>query len=260
MKKIEQKKKYRADKARPLAKQYLRTKSKVGRGKDLSITENPYNTEFYLYHFEGSQRSAAIVLDLCFREFYRPKSIVDFGCGTGLWLAAAQRLGVKDALGYEGPWIENVATEPNVKIVVADVGIPLDCRRRFDLAVCLEVAEHLPSDCAANLVTNLCNAADIVLFSAAIPGQGGANHINEQWPSYWAKFFSRKHYRCLDVIRPLIWADERVQPWYRQNTLLFVRKNVDTIRCAQNIGPLDVAHPVIFTEKLAHKAAGGGRN
>ena len=215
---------------------------------------------FYQYHLEGSQRSATVVLDLCFREFYRPKSIIDFGCGTGLWIAAAQRLGVSDALGYEGPWIENVATEPNVKIVVADFGMPLDCGRSFDLAVCLEVAEHLPSDCAADLVANLCNAADVVLFSAAVPGQGGANHINEQWPSYWASLFSHKGYRCLDVIRPIIWTDERVEPWYRQNTLLFVRKNGDVaiLRSRQNIGPLDVAHPVIFADKLAQKTDGGG--
>jgi 2-polyprenyl-3-methyl-5-hydroxy-6-metoxy-1,4-benzoquinol methylase len=154
--------------------------------------DGPYKAEFYQYHLEGSQRSAAVVLDLCFREFYRPKSIVDFGCGTGSWSAAAQRLGVSDVLGYEGPWIESVATELNIKIVVADISKPLDCERRFDLAICLEVAEHLPSDCAADLVTNLCNAADVVLFSAAIPGQDGTGHINEQWPSYWARLFIAK--------------------------------------------------------------------
>ena len=235
-------------------------RKKGGAGRDQCMMDSPYNAAFYQYHLEGSQRSATVVLDLCFREFYRPKSIIDFGCGTGLWIAAAQRLGVSDALGYEGPWIENVATEPNVKIVVADIGMPLDCGRRFDLAVCLEVAEHLPSDCAADLVANLCNAADVVLFSAAIPGQGGANHINEQWPSYWASLFSHKGYRCLDVIRPIIWTDERVEPWYRQNTLLFVRKNADVaiLRSRQNIGPLDVAHPVIFADKLAQKTDGGG--
>jgi SAM-dependent methyltransferase len=212
------------------------------------MTHSPYNAAFYEAHSEGAQRSAAVVLDLCFCGFYRPKSIVDFGCGTGAWIAAAQRLGVSDALGYEGPWIESVATEPNVKIIVADIGVPLDCKRRFDLVVCLEVAEHLPSDCAANLVTNLCNAGDVVLFSAAIPGQGGTDHINEQWPSYWASVFSQKGYQCLDVIRPVIWTDKRVEPWYRQNTLLFVRENADVAiqRWPQNIGPLDVVHPEIF--------------
>src|SRR5262249_60644531 len=94
--------------------------------------------------------------------------------------AAAQGLGVSDVLGYEASWIESVETEPNVKIVVADIAMPLACKRRFDLVVCLEVAEHLPTDSAANLLTNLCNAGDVVLFSAAIPGQGGVNHINEK--------------------------------------------------------------------------------
>src|SRR5262249_14104781 len=93
------------------------------------------------------------------------------------------------------------------KIVVADISKPLDCERRFDLAICLEVAEHLPSDCAADLVTNLCNAADVVLFSAATPGQGGTRHINEQRPSYWSHLFSRNGYRCLDAIRPIIWTE-----------------------------------------------------
>jgi SAM-dependent methyltransferase len=218
------------------------------------MTDSPYNAEFagfYQSLLEGTRRSAAVVLDLCFREFYRPKSIVDFGCGIGSWIAAAQHLGVSDALGYEGSWIESVETEPNVKIVLADIGMPLDCKRRFDLVICLEVAEHLPSDCAANLVTNLCNAGDVVLFSAAIPGQGGFSHINERWPSHWASFFSRKGYRCLDVIRPIIWTDERVEPWYRQNTLLFVRENADiaVLRMPKNSGPLDVVHPTIFASK-----------
>jgi len=98
---------------------------------------------------------------------------------------------------------------------------PIRIERRFDLAMSVEVAEHLPPERAAGFVADLCALAPVVLFSAAIPGQGGEHHVNEQWPSYWSRLFAARGYRASDVLRPAIWNDEQIAWWYRQNLVLF---------------------------------------
>jgi 2-polyprenyl-3-methyl-5-hydroxy-6-metoxy-1,4-benzoquinol methylase len=62
---------------------------------------------------------------------------------------------------------------------------PLDLEKEFDLVVSLEVAEHLPASAADQFVNTLVKHGKKILFSAAIPGQGGQDHLNEQWPDYW---------------------------------------------------------------------------
>jgi hypothetical protein len=210
------------------------------------VIDHLYDTRFYVSHDQGSRRSADIVLQLLFDTFYRPKSIVDFGCGTGRWLAAARELGVGDLIGFEGRWIEEVEGLKESNINVADIGKPVSCGRRFDLAMCLEVAEHLPSTDAPALIKNLCDAAPVVLFSAAVPNQGGTGHVNEQWPSYWARLFADHAYSCADAIRPLIWSDSSVEPWYRQNILLFIHPSASVGGSPMSSGPLDIAHPEIM--------------
>ena len=122
----------------------------------------------------------------------------------------------------------------------------------FELAQSLEVAEHLDHIFAANFVQLLTSLADVVLFSAAIPYQGGVCHINEQPPAYWAELFAKQGYVCLDFLRPSIWSDESVLWWYRQNLLVFVHKD----RQAQlfpTLSPVSVPaylpHPIIWEEK-----------
>jgi hypothetical protein len=132
---------------------------------------------------------------------------------------------------------------------------------RFDLAVCLEVAEHLPASSAEAFVKFLTGLAPVVLFSAAIPGQGGTNHINEQFLSYWVKLFSQSGYHPLDVIRPIIWNDERVPFWYRQNIILFANDSDETwsgllkkVTMGSDIefmerlfsSPIDAIHPELY--------------
>lgn len=100
----------------------------------------------------------------------------------------------------------------------------LDLKQKYDLAICLEVAEHLDKIWADNLIHQLTLASDVVLFSAAIPGQGGDNHVNEQWQSYWIHKFQNKGYVCLDIIRPQIWHHKKVMYCYKQNIFMFVNQ------------------------------------
>src|SRR3981081_11169 len=131
-----------------------------------------------------AQRSADAIVPVVI-DLVRPRSVVDIGCGTGTWLAAFRRDGVPDVFGIDGDWAPRDRLQlTGGQVAHHDPSQPLDLGRRFDLAICLEVAEHLPAASADALVALLTRHAPVVLFSAAIPGQGGTGHVNEQRPVY----------------------------------------------------------------------------
>jgi SAM-dependent methyltransferase len=151
--------------------------------------------------------------------------VLDVGCGTGSWLAVFQRLGIEDILGVDGPWADQRKLEiPKDRFVVFDLKKPFQMDRRFDLVVSLEVAQHLPDRCAEAFVASLTALGPAVLFSAAIPSQGGIGHLNEQWPEYWVEHFTRRGYVPVDCIRKRIWSNPHVEWWFAQNTLLFAER------------------------------------
>jgi hypothetical protein len=113
----------------------------------------------------------------------------------------------------------------------------------------MEVAEHLPEARAEGLVGDLVRLAPVVLFSAAIPGQGGTGHINEQYLSYWVNHFAARDYVLLDFIRPSLWNDERCDWWYRQNVVLFAHKDDPISRLKVRSG-IDYVHPQIYESML----------
>lgn len=211
-----------------------------------------YSRAFYASRQEASLRSARAVLPFVL-ELVKPRSIVDFGCGTGTWLHAAKSLGVTDVLGLEGPWVQRAQPLLGAReLRICDLGEPVTLNTRFDLAVSLEVAEHLTPARAEGFVQDLCAASDVVLFGAAIPLQGGTGHVNEQWQSYWAGLFAQAGYVCLDLLRPRFWRVAEVLPWYKQNAFLYVRSTHQTVldRTPAELGraslPLDVVHPDMY--------------
>lgn len=181
----------------------------------------PYDKTFYEGQADGSQRSAEIVVPLLMK-MVDVRSVVDIGCGVGTWLKAFRTNGVDDTLGIDGDYVDRSDLRiPAERFRPADLRKAIDLGRRFDLACSLEVAEHLPPSVADQFVATLVHAAPVVLFSAAAPGQGGMNHINEQWQSYWVERFAAHGYRVFDCIRPLIHGNDNVEWWYQQNILLF---------------------------------------
>jgi len=132
-------------------------------------------------------------------------------------------MGVTDISGIEGPWLkgEKLRVDPNV-VSILDLEHPFNLNRRFDIVISLEVAEHLSGAAAENFIESLVRHGDIVLFSAAIPFQGGHHHVNEQWQPYWADLFAKNSYRCLDFLQRQIWDNADVFYHIRQNMLLFV--------------------------------------
>jgi len=201
-----------------------------------------YIHEDAVHNMKAPRAVVPIVMDLC-----RPKSVLDVGCGTGTWLKAFVENGVTDYYGVDGSDVAlsklHILPEKFLKI---DLSRPFDLRRKFDLAVCLEVAEHLPENAADGLVASLVNHADTILFSAAIPGQGGQRHLNEQWPEYWEEKFSRRGYYFHDIIRQQIWNNESVDWWYKQNMFIANR----TAR--QKHEMISVVHPEGF--KAIHRS------
>ena len=84
------------------------------------------------------------------------------------------------------------------------------------------MAEHLSEASADGFVASLVRLAPVVLFSAAIPHQGGTGHINEQWPDYWVAKFAGHDFAVVDCLRRRLWNNAKILPWYRQNMLVFV--------------------------------------
>lgn len=193
---------------------------------------------------------------------HRPQSLVDVGCGTGVWLKAAIDNGVKDVLGVDAIALNQTElVVPCSLVITHDLTQPLTISRRFDMALCLEVAEHLDADHAHTLVDSLVELADTVVFSAACPGQPGQHHVNCQWPAYWQAIFNSRGYRCDDAVRWTNWEVSTIEPWYRQN--MFIASRDPGYAGKEDRIPA-VRHPEIFgdpSELLSNQmrwiAAGG---
>jgi SAM-dependent methyltransferase len=216
-----------------------------------------YDPTFFADHLRGSTSSARVVVPLL-RSLVGFSSVVDVGCGIGAWLSVFAETGTGDFLGLDGPWVKpEDLLIPRERFVSADLARaepPAAAGRRFDLALSVEVAEHLPEGSADRFVAMLTGLAPVVAFSAAIPGQGGTDHVNEQWPDYWAAKFAARGYVWIDAVRPRVWADPRVQWWYAQNLVVYADRTRLSEQPAlgalvgadQRAGPSRLVHPECF--------------
>lgn len=183
-----------------------------------------YDKNFYEYINDGAVRSANKIVPKVL-EIFKADSVIDFGCGTGAWLSTFKKYGSKIILGLDSsPDGHQMIDEENFELI--DLSLEYRTSFKYDLAMSLEVAEHLDISSADTFVSNLVNSSDNILWSAAVPGQRGLNHINEQWPSYWVEKFASYGYKCNGSFRYDFWFDEDIDTWYRQNILLF-SKNIN---------------------------------
>jgi SAM-dependent methyltransferase len=207
-----------------------------------------YDSQFFAAQAPGSNRSAERIVPLVIDALH-PKAVIDVGCGIGTWLAAFRAHGVVDVVGLDGDYVDRSRLQiPEESFRAVDLTQPLLGERRYDLAVCLEVGEHLPRARSESLVADLVARAPAVLFSAAIPLQGGTDHINERWQDEWVSIFETHGYRAVDLVRPAVWNDEDVDPWYAQNAILYVAADVSVSMRASF--PWRVVHPRMFTQRV----------
>jgi len=205
--------------------------------------------------------SSERVLEILF-SVYKPNSVLDVGCGLGVWLKSAAKLGVSDLRGIEGEWINPALLEISPELIeVRDLEKGFDLKRKFDLVITLEVAEHLSESAADDFIASLVRHAPAVLFSAAIPFQGGDHHVNERFLPYWAAKFERYGYRPVDLIRSEIWLDESALLWLRQNVMLFAHEALiagnERLRRASldNRFPFTVVHPEFYVRRVKESEA-----
>jgi len=222
------------------------------------VTEHQYSSDFYDYIDAGSRASAREVARLLLGEL-RIASLLDVGAGHGAWAAEWLAAGVADVIAVDGDYVErDQLAIPADRFVAHDLATPLDLNRRFDLVQSLEVAEHLPASKAGLFIDNLVAHGDVILFSAAVPHQGGEHHVNEQPPEYWRRRFIDRGYAAFDFIRPALAGKAHVKPWYRFNSYLYAnaegqRRLSDAIRSTRvpDDRPLEIGGDVSWALRRA---------
>lgn len=183
-----------------------------------------YRADFYRYLASFAIRSAKRVVPQL-AGVLPIRSVVDFGCGHGAWLSVWQSVGVS-ITGVDGSYVDRRHLLIDAAHFHAvDLTEPIDLGRRFDLVQSIEVAEHLPASMARQFVDTLTAHGPFVLFSAAVPGQGGEHHVNEQPLDYWRAIFRQKGFVAIDYLRPLIFDDAEIERWYRYNIILYVAED-----------------------------------
>ena len=228
-----------------------------------------YRPAFYDHQGAASSRSAQAVVPYLM-EVLAPTAVLDVGCGVGSWVSAFSQAGSKTAHGIDGSWARDggllvpdeqfreydfVKSSPPYR--------PEQLLDKYDLLTTFEFVEHVPADRAADLADFFVSKSETIVIGCAIPGQGGLNHINEQWPGYWSELMRERGYVPCDFIRPAIWDDERVQPWYRQNTIGYFRgkapaRVMDRARSEwfnRISDPLALVHPEMFVDRCSQATA-----
>lgn len=208
------------------------------------------------YHYRHDQagvpevlRSARVIVPIL-HKLFRPSFVVDVGCGTGDWLSVWTEQGDVAIRGFDGPWVPPSGLMIDSSFFVTwnlnETPPPLP---KCDLAMCLEVAEHLNSSAATGILDALCAAAPVIVWSAAVPGQGGYGHINERYQHEWVAEFAKRCFEPVDLIRPQVWLDERVSWWYQQNLLVFVHQD-SGIRLPPSPLPIitSIIHPSLYEQ------------
>jgi len=242
------------------------TPSKTGGGSHAGPIADKRLTEYWDWMLAsldaglGSRLSAQHLVPLV-AELLRPRSVIDVGCGSGSWLVAFQAAGVEDILGVDGPHLDkrHLLIDEG-RFVAADLQNSFELGRKFDLALCLEVAGYMTPEASENLIRTLTDAAPAILFSAPIPHQDHDTvQPNQHWPEHWAEMFSKRGFVALDCIRKSTWNNDEISWWYRQNMVLYVRRDhLDSNEALKLLWERDPAPPMPLVHPQHYSAVHAG--
>ena len=206
----------------PLRNLAIRIMEKTGDHSDI------YSARYYQMLVEPYARKSVTQMADSIVKTFHPASVIDVGCGSGALLVGLRKLGVRRLIGLD-------AAEAGLDIARAR---GLDVRKfdiatdrwsggeRFDIAVSMETAEHLPKDAADRYVELLCSLAPVVIFTAAHPGQGGIGHLNEQPPEYWIELFKAHGFQLAEKTVAdwqTAWTTAGVANFYTRNLMVFAK-------------------------------------
>ena len=190
----------------------------------MAVNTKIYNQRFFDNTFKFENSSAKAFAAILIKHF-APESVIDIGCGTGLYLTEFKANDI-EILGYDGSPAAISGSALGDKIKLHDLCQPLKLSRQFDLCLCLEVAEHLEETCAQTLIDTLTGLSSTIIFTAATPGQGpkSIGHVNEQLPEYWQKLFEQKKFSLNKTLTKKIkkeMASQDVIWWLTKNLMIF---------------------------------------
>ena len=180
------------------------------------------------------------------------RSVVDIGSGTGAWSRACREVGVPEVVGVDGAYVAAEHRVHPTAFIERDLAEPLDLGRSFGLVICVDVAEDLSPERAPGLVADVTGLAPVVLFAAAVPGQIGGDHVNEQWSEYWVALFDAEGWTCRDAIRPWVRTNEDVAWQLRQSLFLAVAPSVEQAYTSfPRLAAVRPEHPVEYLVRPA---------
>lgn len=210
-----------------------------------------YSRRFYDEIRSGAVASAGAVVPRLF-ELVQPARVIDVGCGEGHWLLAFEQLGA-EVIGLDGSY---VTSSPSATASSLTTSRPRSSRISPAASISRSPRSGRASPAgAAGFVRDLCQLAPVVVFSAAIPGQGGTGHVNEQWPRYWTELFEAEGFAVSGALRFELWEDDRVENWYRQNLLVAVapsaaaRPELAELLASPLAPPWPIVHPVLYNAR-----------
>ena len=220
-----------------------------------------YDEKFYEISEDAREQDAEIVVPQII-NWLKPKSIIDFGCGLGTWLSVVKQVDLNiEIYGLDGDYVNEKELKIDKRFFKAvDLSKPIQIKESYDLAMSLEVAEHIDEAASEIFIDNITGSSDNVLFSAAIPEQGGVHHVNEQWQEYWISKFEARGYSADVSVRNFFWHAQEITPWRRQNFIFFHRGEVRKSPIVETKEIYNIVHPEMYFKRIREAASVGAKD
>lgn len=198
---------------------------------------------------EEAARSAPVIARLLLDWFPSVRSVAAVCGAPRPWLQEFQARGIERLLGLGEEAEETAPRKGQTTVSRVDVERDFAPSDRFDLVLSTDIAEALPDRALARFVDQLARTGDLVVFGAAAPGQSARPGATERWPGFWISQFAHHGYEHFDVLRPVLWYDQRVNWRYAQNLIVYARRSrddlIDRLRGQADAAPsvVDIVHP-----------------